>query len=170
MISGLEYEYRSGIGSDLHRLKAGNELVLGGIQIDHYAGAVAHSDGDVAIHAVIDALLGAATLGDIGEHFPDSDPALKGADSGVLLKVVKEMLADKRWEIVNVDLIIHAQMPKLSPYKGQIRRNIASLLAMDFSAMNVKAKTGEGIGIVGREEAIEAFAVVMLRRRLKRTL
>ncbi len=170
MISGLEYEYRSGLGSDLHRLKAGNRLVLGGVEIDHYAGAVAHSDGDIAIHAVIDSLLGAAGLGDIGELFPDSDPAFKGVDSGELLKKVKDIIASNRWEIVNIDLTIHAQMPKLAPYKGQIRRKIASLLGMDFSAMNVKAKTGEGVGVVGREEAIEAFAIVMLRRRLKRTL
>lgn len=170
MISGLEYEYRTGIGTDLHCLEAGRKLMLGGIHVDHYAGEVAHSDGDVAIHAVIDAILGAAALGDIGELFPDSDPAYKGIDSKNLLKQVKKIIDQQRWEVVNLDLTIHAQQPKLSPYKGQIRQSIASLLGMDFSAMNVKAKTAEGLGPVGREEAIEALATVLLRRRLKRTL
>lgn len=170
MTSGLEYEYRTGIGTDIHRLGVDRKLMLGGIHIPHHSGFIAHSDGDVAIHAVIDAILGAAAMGDIGTLYPDTDPAFEGIDSKALLADVHERLEEQRWEIVNIDLTIHAEQPKLAPYKGQIKRCIASLVGMDFSNMNVKAKTAEGLGHVGSGEAIEALATVLLRRRLKRTL
>ena len=170
MISNFEYEYRTGIGTDLHRLEAGRKLMLGGVRVEHYAGAVAHSDGDVVIHAVIDAILGAAGMGDIGTLYPDTDAAFKGVDSKELLVDVRERISKDKWEIVNIDVSVHAQKPKLAPYKAQMKRCMASLLGMDFSAMNVKAKTAESLGPVGREEAIEAFATVLLRRKIKRTL
>lgn len=166
----ITYEYRSGIGTDLHRLVPQRKLMLCGIYVPHHLGPLAHSDGDVAIHAIIDAILGAAGMGDIGTMFPDSDPAFAGIDSKALLVAVKDQIEEKKWEIVNVDVTIHAQAPKLAPFKGQMKRCVASLLGIDFAAMNVKAKTAEGLGAVGREEAIEAYAIVLLRRRLKRTL
>lgn len=170
MISGIEYEYRTGIGTDIHRLVPERKLMLGGIVVPFEMGLLAHSDGDVVLHAVIDAMFGAAGMGDIGMHFPDSDEVYKGIPSKNLLIICKEKLADKRWEIVNIDITITAEQPKLGNYKGQMKRNIAGLLAINFENVNIKAKTNEGMGEVGRVEAIEALAVVMLRRRLKRTL
>lgn len=170
MISGIEYEYRTGIGTDIHRLVSNKKLMLGGIEVPFELGLLAHSDGDVVIHAVIDALLGAAAMGDIGILFPDTDPAYKNVDSKDLLLLVKEKLADKRWEVVNIDITITAEQPKLGQHKGQMKRCISGLLGMNFANVNVKAKTNEGMGEVGRVEAIEALAIVMLRRRIKRTL
>src|SRR5215471_2572155 len=131
---------RVGIGHDTHRLCEGRPLVLGGVTIEHPRGLVGHSDADVVLHAVADALLGAAALGDIGEHYPDSDPAWKGLDSARLLAEVVARVADAGWRPVNCDLIIHAQEPKLGPHKPAIRANVARLLGLDGSAVNVKAK------------------------------
>jgi len=163
-------EYRVGIGTDIHRIVEGRKLMLGGVHIPFPAGLLGHSDGDVALHAIVDALLGAAGLGDIGTLFPDTDLQWKDADSKVFLYTVKEQLEKKQWEVVNVDLTIHTEAPKLGPVKGQIRRCIAGLLGMDFAAVNVKAKTNEGLGEIGSGEAMAATAVALLRKKPRRTL
>lgn len=165
-----DFEYRTGLGTDLHRLVEGRRLILGGVKIPSEVGLLAHSDGDVVIHAVIDALLGAMCMGDIGEFFPDTDPNYENADSRKLLSFVSELMDSEKWEIVNLDLVIKAEKPKLSNYKPQIKRSIADLAGMNFANVNVKAKTNEGVDAVGRAEAIEAIAMVLLRRRLKRGL
>ena len=165
-----DFEYRTGLGIDLHRLVEGRRLILGGARIPSDVGLLAHSDGDVVIHAVIDAMLGAMCMGDIGEFFPDTDPNYENADSRKLLSFVSELMSSEKWEIVNLDLVIKAEQPKLSQYKPQIKRSIADLACMNFANVNVKAKTNEGFGAVGRSEAIEAMAIVLLRRRLKRGL
>jgi 2-C-methyl-D-erythritol 2,4-cyclodiphosphate synthase len=153
---------RVGIGHDTHRLVEGRPLVLGGLQIDHPRGLAGHSDADVVCHAVADALLGAAGLGDIGEHYPDTDPQWRGLDSTRLLTEVVDQVRRAGWHPVNCDLIIHAQEPKLGPHKGTIRANLARLLRLPEPAVNVKAKTGEHVGHVGRGEAIDCHAVVLL--------
>jgi 2-C-methyl-D-erythritol 2,4-cyclodiphosphate synthase len=163
-------EYRSGIGTDIHELVTGRKLMLCGVHVPHPSGLAGHSDGDVGLHAVIDALLGAAAMGDIGTLFPDDDPKWKDADSKDLLAVVKEQLEEKDWEIANVDLIIHAQQPRLEPFKGQMKRCIAELLGIDFTAVNVKAKTDNGFGDVGAGDAIAATAIVLLKKKFRRTL
>jgi 2-C-methyl-D-erythritol 2,4-cyclodiphosphate synthase len=165
-----DFEYRTGIGTDLHRLVEGRRLILGGVHIPHELGLQAHSDGDVVIHAVIDAILGAMCMGDIGELFPDTDPHYENADSRSLLSFVRELMDSEKWEIVNLDIIIKAQQPKLSKYKPQIKRSVADVAGMNFANVNVKAKTNEGLDAVGNNEAIEAMAMVLLRRRLKRGL
>jgi len=164
------HEYRTGIGTDIHRTVEGRRLMLGGVYVPYPAGLAGHSDGDVALHAVIDALLGAGGMGDIGTLFPDTDAKWKDADSKELLFVVKEQLEQKKWEVVNIDLIIHTEAPRLEPVKGQIKRCIAGLLGIDFAAVNVKAKTNEGLGEIGAGEAMAATATVLLKKRKKRTL
>jgi 2-C-methyl-D-erythritol 2,4-cyclodiphosphate synthase len=163
-------EYRSGIGTDIHELVPGRKLMLGGVQVPYDRGLAGHSDGDVALHAVMDALLGAAGMGDIGTLFPDTDPQYKDADSKGLLLTVKEKLEAKDWEIANVDLIIHAEEPKLAALKGQMKRCIAGLLQIDFATVNVKAKTNEGFGEVGAGDAIAATAITLLKKKYRRTL
>jgi len=163
-------DLRVGLGTDIHVLVPDRPLMLGGVHVPFAAGLLGHSDGDVALHAVIDALLGAAGLGDIGTLFPDKDPAYKNVDSKGLLLDVRDRLEIKQWEIVNVDLTIHLEQPRLEPFKGQIRRAIAGLLSMDFLCVNVKAKTNEGLDAVGRGEAISASAIAMLRIKPKRGL
>ena len=163
-------DYRVGIGTDIHRVVEGRKLMLGGVHIPYPAGLLGHSDGDVALHAIVDALLGAAGLGDIGTLFPDTDVQWKDADSKGFLYAGREQLEKKGWEIVNVDLTIHTEAPKLVPFKGQIRRCIAGLLGMDFASVNVKAKTNEGLGEIGSGEAMAATAVALLRKKPKRTL
>jgi 2-C-methyl-D-erythritol 2,4-cyclodiphosphate synthase len=163
-------EYRTGIGTDIHSMVADRKLMLGGVYVPYPAGLAGHSDGDVVLHAIIDALLGASGMGDIGTFFPDTDPEWKDADSKELLFVVKERLEEKRWEVVNIDLIIHAEQPRLEPVKGQIKRCIAGLLGIDFTAVNVKAKTNEGFGDVGAGEAIAATAIALLRVKRRRSL
>jgi 2-C-methyl-D-erythritol 2,4-cyclodiphosphate synthase len=153
---------RVGIGHDTHRLAEGRPLILGGHQIAHPRGLVGHSDADVLCHAVADALLGAAGLGDIGEHYPDTDSKWAGADSTQLLAEVVAKVEQTGWRIVNCDVIIHAQEPKLTPHKPAIRANLARLLRLELSAVNVKAKTGEHVGHVGRGEAIVCQAVVLI--------
>ena len=155
---------RVGIGHDTHRLVAGRPLILGGVRIDHPRGLGldGHSDADVVFHAVADALLGAAALGDIGEHFPDTDPQWRGLDGGKLLAEVVSVVNNAGWRAVNCDIIVHAQEPKLTPHKAAIKTNVASRLGVSVSAVNVKAKTGEHVGPVGRSEAIQCEAVVLL--------
>jgi 2-C-methyl-D-erythritol 2,4-cyclodiphosphate synthase len=156
--------YRVGLGHDTHRLESGRTLIIGGVSIPHDMGPVAHSDGDVLLHAITDALLGAAGLGDIGEWFPDSDPQYAGADSGDLLRRVVTELHSRGWRIVNLDCTVFAQRPKLSTHKPAMAARIAELLAVDAEWVNIKAKTGEKVGPIGREEAIAADAVVLLTR------
>ncbi|MFO0961005.1 MAG: 2-C-methyl-D-erythritol 2,4-cyclodiphosphate synthase [Isosphaeraceae bacterium] len=156
---------RVGLGHDTHRLEAGLPLILGGVRIDFERGLVGHSDADVVMHAVTDALLGAAGLGDIGEHFPDNDPQWKGADSGHLLAEVVERVRTAGWSAVNLDVIIHAERPKLVPHKAAIRGNLAKLLGLGDGDVNVKAKTGEKVGPIGRGEAIACEAVVLIERK-----
>ena len=170
MIEEPKPEYRSGIGTDIHRIVEGRKLMLGGVYVPYPAGLAGHSDGDVALHAVIDALLGASGLGDIGTLFPDTNERWKDADSKELLFIIKELLAKKQWEVVNVDLIIHAERPNLGPVKGQIKRCIAGLLGIDFTTVNVKAKTNEQLGDIGTGEAMAATAVALLKKKHKRTL
>jgi len=163
-------EYRSGIGTDIHEMVNGRKLMLCGVHVPHPRGLAGHSDGDVGIHAVIDALLGASGMGDIGTLFPDTDPKWKDADSKELLVIVRERLEEKNWEIANVDLIICAEEPSLEPLKGQMKRCIAGLLGIDFAAVNVKAKTNEGFGDIGAGDAIAATAIALLKKKFRRTL
>jgi 2-C-methyl-D-erythritol 2,4-cyclodiphosphate synthase len=154
---------RSGIGYDIHRLKAGNGLLVGGVEISGSLMAEAHSDGDVLIHSLIDALLGAMGQPDIGELFPDSDPQFKGIASLRLLHRVKEILADNHFEILNIDCILIIEAPKISPFKNEIKKNITTVLQIPQTDFNIKAKTKEKIGSVGRGEALECFSTVMIR-------
>jgi 2-C-methyl-D-erythritol 2,4-cyclodiphosphate synthase len=153
----------AGIGYDSHRLVAGRALVIGGVQIPHERGPDGHSDGDVLAHAVIDALLGAAGLGDIGEHFPDSDERWRDADSIALLATVVGMVVGAGLEIVNVDCTVVLEQPKLAPHKPAIRGVLADTLGLAPERVNVKATTGEQIGFVGRGEGVAALAVASLR-------
>jgi 2-C-methyl-D-erythritol 2,4-cyclodiphosphate synthase len=153
---------RVGIGHDTHRLEEGRPLILGGQRIPHPRGLVGHSDADVVCHAVADALLGAAGLGDIGEHYPDTDPRWKGLDSTRLLAEVVQRLRRSGWRVVNCDVIVHAQEPKLGPHKPAIRANLARLLDVQEMDVNVKAKTGEHVGPVGRGEAIVCEAITLI--------
>lgn len=170
MIEQPDQDYRVGIGTDIHRIAEGRKLMLGGVYVPFPAGLAGHSDGDVALHAIIDAVLGASGLGDIGTLFPDTDAKWKAADSKELLFIVKEQLEAKSWEVVNVDLTIHTEQPRLEPVKGQIKRCIAGLLGIDFTSVNVKAKTNEGLGEIGAGEAMAATAAVLLRKKKRRTL
>jgi 2-C-methyl-D-erythritol 2,4-cyclodiphosphate synthase len=147
----------TGIGWDVHRLEAGRDLVLGGVRIEHERGLVGHSDADVLTHAVMDALLGAAGLGDIGDHFPDSDEAYRGADSIALLRDVLALLGARR--VLHVDVTVLMERPRLAPHKDTIRRNLAGALGIVPDSVNVKATTGERLGFVGREEGVAALAV-----------
>ena len=153
---------RIGHGYDVHRFQSGRFITLGGVQIAHNKAFVAHSDGDVLLHALTDALLGAAALGDIGQHFPDTDPAYQGADSRQLLRSVVGLLEQAGWTVGNVDGTILAQAPKMAPHITEMRMNIAADLKIALGQVNVKATTTEGLGFVGREEGIAAHAVVML--------
>lgn len=155
--------YRVGIGYDIHRLADGRRLVMGGIEIPHARGLLGHSDADVVLHAVTDALLGAAGLPDIGELFPDTDPAFRDADSRELLRGALERVRAKGWVANNVDLIVHAEAPKLSAYKRRIAESIATLLGVAPEAVSVKAKTNEGLGPLGSGDAIACTAVASLK-------
>jgi len=163
-------EYRTGIGTDIHELVTGRKLMLCGVYVPYPQGLGGYSDGDVGIHAVIDALLGAAAMGDIGTLFPDTDEQFKDADSKELLVIVNEKLQEKDWEIANVDVIIHAEQPELKALKGQMKRCIAGLLDIDFTTVNIKAKTNEGFGDVGAGDAIAATAIALLKKKFRRTL
>ena len=153
---------RIGIGHDTHRLAPGGPLRLGGVEVPHTAHAVGHSDADALLHAITDALLGAAALGDIGEMFPDTDPTNRGRDSAEMLRLAAERVAQHGWRIENVDCIVFAERPRLSDHKPSIRARIASILGLWPDQVGVKAKTGEGVDAVGREEAIMAQCVVLL--------
>ena len=153
---------RVGLGHDTHRLIAGRPLVLGGIRIAHPRGLEGHSDADVVLHAVTDALLGAAGLGDIGDAYPDTDPAYLNCDSRVFLDETLARLNQSGWRLVNLDVIIFAQEPRLGPVKGEIRRNLAGLVRLPEDAVNIKAKTGEGVGAIGRAEAISCQTVALI--------
>ena len=156
--------FRIGLGHDLHRLEPGRRLVVGGVAIEHDRGPAGHSDGDVLLHAVTDALLGAAGLGDIGQWFPDTAPEWKDADSAELVRQAVAAVGERGWAIVNLDCTVFAERPKLSPHRLAIRQQIAGLLGIAAETVNVKAKTGERVDAVGREEAIAADAVVLLVR------
>ena len=153
---------RVGMGYDVHRVVEGRDLVMGGVNIPYEKGLLGHSDADVLLHAIMDALLGAAALGDIGKHFPDSDPAYKGISSILLLEKVGELLTGEGYFVGNIDATIIAQAPKMRPYIDQMRENIAKALDVDVSCINVKATTEEGLGFTGTGEGISAQAICML--------
>lgn len=156
---------RVGMGYDVHKLTENRKLILGGVEIPYELGLLGHSDADVLLHAVMDALLGAAALGDIGKHFPDSDPAYKGISSIKLLLHVSALLKDKGFEVGNIDATIIAQKPKMAPHIPQMRTNIANALGVSEDVINVKATTEEGLGFTGRGEGIAAQAVCLLNER-----
>ena len=156
-------EIRIGHGYDVHRLTEGRDLILGGVQIPHEMGLLGHSDADVLIHAVMDALLGALVLGDIGQHFPDTDERYRGISSAVLLAHVAELMTGEGYVLGNLDATIVAERPKLAAYIPQMRQILADVLSADFSQVNVKATTEEGLGFTGTEAGIAAYAVVLVR-------
>ena len=158
---------RIGHGYDVHRLVEGRKLILGGVEVPHTLGLLGHSDADVLTHAVMDALLGAAALGDIGRHFPDTDPAYAGADSLKLLDHVVELLEEKGYQMGNVDATILAQKPKLAPYIEKMRDNLAARMKVEPDQVNVKATTKEKLGFTGAEEGIAAHAVALLSLKRK---
>ena len=153
---------RIGMGYDVHRLVENRDLILGGVKIPHRLGLLGHSDADVLLHAIMDAILGAAALGDIGKHFPDTDESYKGADSMKLLAEVVNKIEAKNYKIGNVDATIVAQKPKLAPYIETMRENIAKTLKVDVDCVNVKATTEEKLGFTGNEEGISAYAVALI--------
>ena len=157
-----EQKYRIGIGYDIHRLVEGRELIIGGVKITHEKGLLGHSDADVLVHAIIDALLGAAALDDIGTLFPDTDPKYKNADSILLLKKVYELIVQKGYKINNIDSNIIAQAPKMMPYIPKMKEIITKTLKIDYDNVSIKAKTNEKLDAVGQKLAIEANAVVLL--------
>lgn len=154
----------SGIGYDLHRLSEGRKLTIGGVEIPFDKGSVGHSDGDVLCHALCDALLGAACLGDIGTHFPDTDPKWKGASSLLFLEHARKLLTDRRLRIVNVDAIVVCERPKLGPHFPAMRAALAKSLAMATDEINLKAKTNEGVDAIGRGEAIAAYVIATVQQ------
>ena len=155
--------FRTGIGFDAHALLEGRPLVIGGVRIPHSKGLLGHSDADVLVHAVMDAILGALALGDIGEHFPDTDDEFKGADSLELLRHVQKMIEDRAYCCENLDSIIIAEKPKLKAYLLDMRKNLASVLKINIDQLSIKATTTEHMGFTGREEGIAAQAAVLLK-------
>ncbi len=153
---------RIGQGYDVHRFKDGGDVILGGVKIPYERGLEAHSDGDVVLHALCDALLGAVAMGDIGKHFPDTDPNFKGADSRVLLRYVYDLVTEKGYRLGNADITIIAQAPKMSPYTAEMCANIAADLNVAVNQVNVKATTTEQLGFEGRKEGIAVQAIVLL--------
>ena len=153
---------RIGMGYDVHKLVEDRELILGGVKIPHTLGLLGHSDADVLLHAIMDALLGAAAMGDIGKHFPDTDPAYEGASSMKLLERVRDLITEKGYVVDNIDATVIAQKPKLRPYIEEMEQNIAKTLAISPEQVNVKATTEERLGFTGREEGIAAQAVCLL--------
>lgn len=153
---------RVGMGYDVHRLTEGRPLILGGVDIPYEKGLLGHSDADVLIHAIMDALLGAAALGDIGQHFPDTDPKYQGISSIELLKHVSELLEEHMYIIENIDATVIAQRPKISSYREQMRENVAAALGIDKSRVNIKATTEEGLGFTGKGEGISSQAICLL--------
>ncbi|MCI6035187.1 MAG: 2-C-methyl-D-erythritol 2,4-cyclodiphosphate synthase [Firmicutes bacterium] len=159
---------RIGMGYDVHRLAENRKMIIGGVEIPYEKGLLGHSDADVLLHAIMDALLGAAALGDIGKHFPDTDPAYEGISSMKLLEKVGQLLEDNRYVIENIDATIIAQKPKMRPYIDIMRENIAGALGIDLSQVNVKATTEEGLGFTGAMEGISSQAICMLQRPAER--
>ncbi len=155
---------RVGQGYDIHALTPGRKLILAGVEVPYEQGLAGHSDADVVLHAVIDALLGAAGMGDIGEMFPDTDPAYKDADSGKLLEMAYNIVKNGGWRVANLDVTVIAQKPRLGDYKNQMRQNLARLLGIDTADVNIKAKTNEGFDAVGQGQAMICHAVVGLAR------
>jgi len=153
---------RVGSGFDVHGFGPGDAVMLGGVRVPHDRGVVAHSDGDVLLHALVDAMLGAAALGDIGQHFPDSDPQWRGADSTRFLTAALQMLTRRGQRVVNVDLTLLAQAPRIAVWRDQIRSNIANILGLAETAVNLKATTTEHLGFIGRNEGLAAMATVLI--------
>ena len=153
---------RVGLGYDVHKLVEGRDLIIGGVQIPYEKGLLGHSDADVLLHAIMDALLGAAALGDIGKHFPDTDPKYKGISSIKLLEYVRELIDDELYVVGNIDATIIAQRPKMAPYIEQMKKNVADALAIEVSQVNIKATTEEGLGFTGSGEGISAQAIASL--------
>ena len=158
--------FRIGHGYDVHALTKNRELILGGVNIPHHLGLLGHSDADVLLHAISDALLGACALGDIGKHFPDTDEQYRGADSLVLLACVKELISQNGYSVSNVDATVLAQAPKLAPFIPQMRLNIARALEIELDAVSVKATTEEGLGFTGEEKGIAAHAVCLVYKNI----
>ena len=159
------FPFRVGQGHDLHALVAGRPLIIGGVEIPYERGLAGHSDADVLLHAVTDAVLGGAGLGDIGRHFSDRDPRWAGADSRLFLREAGRLAGEAGWEVVNVDATVHAQAPKIGPHAAAMAACIAQALGIDPADVNIKAKTNEGLGYLGRGEGIAASAVALLARR-----
>ena len=160
----MPLNFRVGIGHDVHRLVLGRKLMLGGIEVPHTHGLSGHSDADVVLHAICDAILGAAGLGDIGEHFPNTDTKYKGAASSLFLKEVIQKVRDAGWIVDNLDVLILAEEPKLQEFKPKMKYHIARQLNIDGSQVNIKAGTNEGLGYIGAREGIAAYAVVLLKK------
>ncbi len=158
-------DIRIGQGIDFHQLAEGEDLVIGGIQIPHHKGSVGHSDADVLLHVICDALLGAIAHGDIGAHFPDTDPQYKGIDSKILLRETYNIVKQEGYQLLNIDSTVCLQTPKLRPYILAMRESIAQVLEFDIDAISIKATTTEKMGYVGREEGIEAHAVVLIAKK-----
>lgn len=156
---------RVGFGYDVHKFAEGRKLILGGVEIPHSLGLLGHSDADVLLHAIADALLGAAALGDIGVHFPDNDSAYKDIDSMILLKRTVDILKDKGYDIINIDATIVAQKPKISPHSAKMKENIAKCLGIDPDFVNIKATTTEKLGFEGREEGISSHCICLIEKR-----
>jgi 2-C-methyl-D-erythritol 2,4-cyclodiphosphate synthase len=157
--------YRIGFGIDFHQLVEGRPFWLGGVHIDHYKGALGHSDADVLLHAICDALLGAACLGDIGIHFPNTAEAYKNIDSKILLQKTYQLITEKKYTVVNIDTTVCLEAPKIMPHAAQIRNNIAHILQINIDDVSIKATTTEKMGFVGREEGLVAYATVLLERK-----
>ena len=157
--------YRIGFGIDFHQLATGRDLWIGGVKIPHTKGSVGHSDADVLLHAICDAMLGALALGDIGMHFPDTDPSLKDIDSKILLKQTQELISAKHYMVVNIDSTICLEIPKIKPYSESMRNIIAEITGVTIDDVSIKATTTEKMGFAGREEGLYAFATVLLQRR-----
>lgn len=155
---------RIGNGYDVHVLTEGRKLVLGGVEIPHTKGVLGHSDGDVLIHTVMDAMLGALALGDIGQHFPDTDMKYENIDSTILLKRVKELVAERGYKVINIDSIIVLQKPKVKPYIEAMRKRIAEVLEIDIEQVSVKATTEEKLGFTGDESGVKSYCVVLLEK------
>ena len=156
--------YRIGHGYDVHKLEEGKKFIIGGIEINHSKGAIGHSDADVVIHVICDALLGAMSLGDIGSHFPDTDNKYKGIDSKILLRDVINIMKENKYDIVNIDVTILLQKPKLRDHIDKMRKTIAKVTDTEVASISVKATTTEGLGFVGREEGVAAHCVCLLKK------
>ena len=162
----LRTEWRVGQGEDIHALVPGRRLMLGGVEVVHHSGLLGHSDADALLHAIVDALLGAAGLGDIGTHFPDTDARWKSANSGDFVRETVKFIRAQGWQIINVDSTVRAQAPRLAPYREPMRNAIAQLLGVAPDQVNIKAKTSERLGFVGRQEGIATSAVCLLQRQV----